>query len=193
MEKTNFVKVRRATPDIPDLLSLKIEKKRAKQPLGRTKPGKQLFGSDLRPKHGPGRPRGATSFNVYARLAYEGIARAVAMIGRSNDLAVGLAEIFRKGDQAIQLKILDIFSILAEKRTPAMISDEELAVLGQQSGTGQGVHIHLHGMPGVPAPDGELSAGNPSAARLLSTDFIDVIPMGVEKEKEKEKTNDTGL
>jgi hypothetical protein len=171
-------KTRRAIPTTPDLMSIKVEKKRAKQPgtaRQRKSPGPG------HPKLGnAGRPKGVVSYQVYARLAYEGIARAIARIGKSDDMAVGLEQIFQKGDNAIKLKILDIFCVLAEKRTPAMLSDEELSALGQadNSGQGQGVHIHLHGMPGVQAPE------LPDDRRSLPApaDLIDVLP--IEKEED---------
>ena len=169
-------KTRRAIPTTPDLLSIKVERKRAKQPgtaVARKSPGPG------HPKLGnAGRPKGSVCFETYCKLAYEGIARAVARIGHSDDMSIGLEQIFRSGDNAIKLKILDIFCVLAEKRTPAMLSDEELAVLGQSDspGQGQGVHIHLHGMPGVPAP--ELPDGRKSLT--ATAEFIDVLP--IEKE-----------
>lgn len=172
---TNQPKTRRAIPSTPDLMVLRVERKRAKQPgtaKNRKSPGPG------HPKLGKaGRPKGSVSFETYCKLAYEGIARAVARIGHSDDMSIGLEQIFRNGDNAIKLKILDIFCVLAEKRTPAMLSDEELAVLGQSDnpGAGQGVHIHLHGMPGVPAPE------LPDDRRSLPADFIEVVP--IEKEE----------
>jgi len=150
-------------------MEIGLDKPRDKQPVARTKP-KQLFGSDSRPKRGPGRPRGRVSYRTYCRLAFEGIARAIALIGKSDDWAEGIAYIFEHGELPLKLKILEIFGILAEKRTPAVLSDEEMAMLGQSGGTGQGVHIHLHGMPGVPAPDVQ-----PEPKPDLS-DYIDVLP-----------------
>lgn len=176
--KAKPAKIRRQLPGQATFPDLRLQPPIGKQPGTAErkkcrKPGEPFrAGKTPGKKKGPGRKPGLVGYRTYSKLAYEGIARAIAKIGgNTGDLADGLVKIFREGDNTIKAKILEVFAVLAEKRTPAVLSDEEMEVLREdRGGASGGVQIHLHGMPGV-------GVGLPGGEQKALPDVIDIVPV----------------